>query len=65
MNNNEVYTLSVEQAAEKSGFSKSSMYNWCKKEANEIPFRVINLGRSIRIEKKSFYEWLLGTSMAS
>ena len=65
INNNEVLTLSVEDAAIQAGFSKSSMYNWCKKNANEIPFKVVSLGRSLRIEKNSFYEWIYGTKMVS
>ena len=63
--NNEVLTLSVEDAAIQAGFSKSSMYNWCKKNANEIPFKVVSLGRSLRIEKNSFYEWIYGNNMVS
>lgn len=62
INNNEVLTLSVEDAAIQAGFSRSSMYNWCKKNANEIPFKVVSLGRSLRIEKNSFYEWIYGTT---
>lgn len=65
INNNEVLTLSVEDAAIQAGFSRSSMYNWCKKNANEIPFKVVSLGRSLRIEKNSFYEWIYGTKMVS
>lgn len=65
INNNEVLTLSVEEAAIKAGFSRSSMYNWCKKNANEIPFKVVSLGRSLRIEKNSFYEWIYGNNMVS
>lgn len=65
INNNEVLTLSVEEAAKQAGFSKSNMYNWCKKNANEIPFKVVSLGRSLRIEKNSFYEWIYGTKMVS
>ncbi len=49
-------TYSVDEVAAMSGFSRSSIYSAIKK--NKVPFKVIRLLDSVRIEKTSCDKWL-------
>jgi len=47
-------TYTVPEIATILRISKSNAYDLCKKSA----FQVIHIGRSVRVSKKSFDEWL-------
>ncbi|MCL2228155.1 MAG: helix-turn-helix domain-containing protein [Oscillospiraceae bacterium] len=47
-------TYTVPEIATILRISKSNAYNLCKQSA----FQVIRVGRSVRVSKKSFDEWL-------
>lgn len=59
-NKNDCLTLRVDDCAEILGIGRSAAYTLCKnaESSNGVPFKVIRLGTSILISKKSFNEYL-------
>lgn len=52
-------TYSVSEMAQTLGISNRSAYNLCKHTRD---FRVLRLGRSVRIHKESFDQWFSSCS---
>lgn len=52
-------TYSVSELAKILGISNRSAYNLCK---HTCDFRVLHLGRSVRIHKESFDKWFSSCS---
>jgi len=50
-------TYTVSEVAEILGLSKRGAYDFCNKTRKTGEFKVLNLGKSIRIHKDSFDEW--------